>query len=454
MAYIVKKDYANAFNEAEPNAFLNTACRRMPGSARFAEWCYGDGVNLIYNGDVFKKSIRGQQGCPLMGPLFCSMKKEMRDRIPEVSELDFTADFSDDGVDGGECDAVFRVLEKEIALGPEYGLRNNYDKMVVYPLAGNRFTGDLSRFIALGIPIDYSCNVSFMQVPVVGSAEFVSEWVARKLGIVKKIMEGARGLSKRQVALYLLRKAGHGCRVVYYLRTTPRDLIEEFVQGFDAELKDTFQVVMGLNITDEQWEQASYSVKNSGLGLTRAADIADAAYLVSRYDAWDDCVALDRRHVWDDGPARQNTAGIVVGEWLFEGVSRLNAVLPVNAHFALGSKPLSVGKQKDLMGLLNKGRRDAMVERAGVWDKARLEGTSAPHAGAWLDATPNMALDTQLSNAQVQYGVGRRLGVQLCEEGPCKFCLGVMDRWGAQGQSCMVGGDKTVVWWGNSRRQG
>ena len=96
------------------------------------------------------------------------------------------------------------------------------------------------------------------------------------------------------------------------------------------------------------------------------------------------------------------------------------------------------------MGLLNKGRRDAMVERAGVWDKARLEGTSAPHAGAWLDATPNMALDTQLSNAQVQYGVGRRLGVQLCEEGPCKFCLGVMDRWGAHCESCMAGGDKTV----------
>ncbi len=58
--------------------------------------------------------------------------------------------------------------------------------------------------------------------------------------IIQNILEGIKGLSRRQVALYLLRKAGHGCRVVYYLRTTPRDLIEEFVQEFDGSLKDAF----------------------------------------------------------------------------------------------------------------------------------------------------------------------------------------------------------------------
>ena len=85
-----------------------------------------------------------------------------------------------------------------------------------------------------------------------------------------------------------------------------------------------------------------------------------------------------------------------------------------------------------------------MLASAGMWDRARLEATSAPHSGAWLDATPSRALDTQVSNAEVQYGVGRRLGVQLCCEGPCPFCLGVMDRWGAHCESCMSGGDKTV----------
>ena len=36
-----------------------------------------------------------------MMPLFCAMKKEMRDRVQGVDRLDFSADFADDGVIGG-----------------------------------------------------------------------------------------------------------------------------------------------------------------------------------------------------------------------------------------------------------------------------------------------------------------------------------------------------------------
>ena len=95
----------------------------------------------------------------------------------DCGSLGFAADFADDGVDAGDVDDVFRVLEKEIALDPECGLRNNYDKMVVYPLAGERFTGDLSKFTDLGITVDVSGNIKFMQVPVVGYAEFIRAWV-------------------------------------------------------------------------------------------------------------------------------------------------------------------------------------------------------------------------------------------------------------------------------------
>ena len=400
----------------------------------------------MYNGTVFKQSQRGQQGCPMMMPLFCAMKKEMRDRIPEMGGLDFSADFADDGVDGGDCEAVYKVLEKEIALGPEYGLRNNYDKMVVYPLAGDRFTGDLSKFIELGIPIDYSGSVKFMQVPITGSAAFIREWVEYKMGIIRNILEGIQGLSQRQVALYLLRKAGHGCRVIYYLRTTPRELIEEFVSEFDGALRRTFEVVVGLATNDEQWEQAGLRVKQAGLGLSRAGDIADVAYLCSRDAAFDDCVALDRNHVWDDGavrPGEGDGPATVIGEWLCGSVTRVNACVPDNAKFNFGVQP-GTAKQGLLMEVVNKKRKDEMVNRAGLWDRARLQAMSAPRAGSWLDAPPNRALNTNLSNAEVQYGVGRRLGIELCEECPCPFCLGVMDRFGSHCEACMAGGDKTV----------
>ena len=110
-----------------------------------------------------------------MMPMFCGMTWEMRDRIPEVETLDVAADIAGDGGDGGD------VGGKGIALGPEYGLRNNCEKMVVYPLAGERFTGDRSNFTYLGtLTVDYSGSVKFMQLPVVGDDEFVRAWEGKR----------------------------------------------------------------------------------------------------------------------------------------------------------------------------------------------------------------------------------------------------------------------------------
>eukprot|EP00973_Karenia_brevis_P086630 12013269-Karenia_brevis.AAC.1 len=96
-------------------------------------------------------------------PMFCAMKKAMRDRIEGIGDLDFMADFADDGVIGGDYRAVLKALKGEIALGSEYGVRCNYSKMVVYVLGGQAFQGDLSEFERMGIKVDYSGNVKFMQ---------------------------------------------------------------------------------------------------------------------------------------------------------------------------------------------------------------------------------------------------------------------------------------------------
>jgi hypothetical protein len=221
-------------------------------------------------------------------------------------------------------------------------------------------------------------------------------------------------------------------------------MVQEFVKDFDSELRGAFDAVVGLVTSDSQWEQAAYPVKCSGLGFCRAADIADAAYMSSRAAVFEDCCALDGSHVWNDGPRRGGNDGEVIGEWLCGAVTQVNRELPEHDRFDFGVKLESECKQKDIMGRIYKLRRDAMLAAAGVWDKARLEATAAPHAGSWLHAPPSMAFDTQLTNEEVQYGVGRRLGSQLCEECPCPFCLGVMDRFGAHCESCMSGGDKTV----------
>eukprot|EP00973_Karenia_brevis_P012628 1712976-Karenia_brevis.AAC.1 len=84
------------------------------------------------------------------------MKKEFRDRIDAVRKLDLIADFADDGVDGGDAADVLETLRGEQALGVEYGIRQNFSKMVVFPLAGADFDGDLSGFEEMGVRVDWS----------------------------------------------------------------------------------------------------------------------------------------------------------------------------------------------------------------------------------------------------------------------------------------------------------
>jgi len=112
---LLKRDYENAFNEAEPEEFLAACYRSMPGCARLAEWCYGEPVRLGYNGGVVM-STKGQQGCPLMMPMYCAMRKEMRDSIVECRDLTIQADYADDGMDGREAASVLKVLKAEMRM--------------------------------------------------------------------------------------------------------------------------------------------------------------------------------------------------------------------------------------------------------------------------------------------------------------------------------------------------
>ena len=164
------------------------------------------------------------------------------------------------------------------------------------------------------------------------------------------------------------------------------------MKEFDDCLRTTFKNVVGLATSDEQWEQAGLRVKESGLGLSRAGDLADVAYLCSRDVTFDDCQALDSNHVWDDGVDRTDREIEFLGEWLGGCVTRVNACLPEIARFRLGRRP-GTAMQGLLMDGIHKRRREEMVSGAGVWDKARLQAMSASKAGSWLEALPNRALD-------------------------------------------------------------
>ena len=376
-AVLVKEDYSNAFNTAEPEAFLASGRRKMPGSARLANWCYGTPTNLIYDGKTYK-SFRGQQGCPLMMPLYCAMRRDMRDRIPDLNQVDFVADFADDGVLGGDCDKVLAVLKREIELGPEYGSKFNFSKMVVYPVAGQLFDGDLEGYRQLGIKVDLSGNVVFMKVPIAGSAAFCKEWGRLKMVEIRKVFDGLRGLPSRHVSMFLLRVAGNVCKVVYILRVVPRDMIEDFIIDFDSALKETFEEIVGLRLDALQWAQSCFRISEGGMGMRMAGQSADPAYISSRARSLEYCQGLDPAHVWDPGLVDVSGVGSGVGASAW-AIGRYNGEWPESKrYYSFESETLK--SQMLLTLLVDRVRRDTFESQLGG-QRARFLRAAAPHAG-------------------------------------------------------------------------
>ena len=60
--------------------------------------------------------------------------------------------------------------------------------------------------------------------------------------------------------------------------------------------------------------------------------MADAAYISSRALAFEECKALDGRHLWDDGSLRWGDDEEVVGEWLCGAAFRYDMVMPEVSH--------------------------------------------------------------------------------------------------------------------------
>ena len=154
-AVFFARDKKNAFNAANPAEFLADCAEYMPSSARFAEYCYGAPVNLVYRGKI-EQSYRGQQGCPSMGPMFCLMQKrfteEARARV-RIGEEIFEPELADDSYVGGSAASVLEHFKAERACAPRYGIDFELDKCKLYLLAGDQFVGDVQEFEAMGVEI-------------------------------------------------------------------------------------------------------------------------------------------------------------------------------------------------------------------------------------------------------------------------------------------------------------
>eukprot|EP00439_Symbiodinium_sp_Y106_P026813 s1641_g3.t1 len=112
-AVLLQKDVRNAFNEVRLLEFLRYCRDHAPASSRFAQYIYGTSSLLVYSGGL-EACPRGQQGCPMMGPMFCLTRRRMHEEARSRTEHpppEFEVEFADDAYSGGHVTDVWAAFK-------------------------------------------------------------------------------------------------------------------------------------------------------------------------------------------------------------------------------------------------------------------------------------------------------------------------------------------------------
>ena len=133
----------------------------------------------------------------------------------------------------------------------------------------------LKNFEELGITIDYNQNIKFMKVPVMGSPEFIQKYIDEKIEELETVLDALTKLPNPHVAYYLLRQAGGVCRVLFLMRTTPSEMLQDLFDRFDKKHKSVLEHLVGKEFDTIQWSKAQLPIKLGGCEIRGAACLAD-----------------------------------------------------------------------------------------------------------------------------------------------------------------------------------
>ena len=390
---------------------LEAVAKDMPEIYRFAHASYSCGSVLKFGTHVIMSEEGPQQGDPLGPMLFCltihpllmSLKSELR------------IGFLDDVTLGGPEKVVsedITVVESEAA---KLGLQLNKLKCEITSrvnrqqnsyreaFSGFQFT-DLDNLFMLGSPV------------MAGSA--VDRALEQKTNELKKAISRLSTLHAHD-ALVMLRISLSIPQLMYTLRTASCHGSFRLTE-FDIALKDGLSSILNVNLSEDQWNQASLPVRDGGLGIRSAASLATSAFLASAARTNDLQSRILPQPV---STIHEHIIETTLQRWSVQ--SGTSAPEGVEAHNqkAWDSKCIKVIKD------------NLMLNAVDNKDKARLLATQAPHSGDWLVATPITAIGLRMSNETIRVAVGIRLGTRLCEPHTCP-CGTFVDARGLHGLSC------------------
>jgi len=261
-------------------------------------------------------------------------------------------------------------------------------------------------------------SASLLGAPIMEGSE-LDQTLQHRNADLRRAVDRLRSLPSHD-SLVLIRSSLSVPKITHLLRCSPCSEHPALTE-FDQTVRDGLCVIANSQITDSQWIQATLPVRDGGLGLRRASQLALPAFLASAAST----SSLQARILANATVVNTNDSRVEL--YTLQWTSMHNLALPdtESSHLQRVWDAPSIVADKQCLS-------DSVVLHL---DKARLLAVSAVHSSDWLHALPISACGLRLDDEAVRVAVGLRLGLSICEVHQCP-CGATVDVRGTHGLSC------------------
>lgn len=411
---LLKLDFANAFNCIRRDKMLSKVGELAPELLPFVHSAYSTPSTLFWGETPLQSSEGVQQGDPLGPLLFCLSIHHLTEQLTS----EFVVFYLDDGTIGGRIGDVLRDLQTVECVAGELGLQLNRGKSEVIGCDPASLESVQATAPDLAVT---SPEQATLLGSALGGAESVSESIHEKTKMLK-VMGGRLQHLHAHDALLLLRHAFAIPKLLYTLRTSPCFASPE-LGLYDKELRATTSSITNIHFgeQDPAWTQASLPVRQGGLGIRSAVQLAPSAFLASAAASSDlvHQILPDRLH---SIPYKIRDEALAV--WKQD--ADLTPPSESSSHHQKNWDLPKVGETSK-----------TLLERApDAKSRARLLAAANKETGAWLNALPVAAAGLRMDDDTVRVAVGLRLGTPLCQPHHCSLCGAEVDNSATHGLSC------------------
>ena len=269
---IVKLDFRNAFNCLHRDDIFKEVQKNIPELLPYVNSSYGRPTILRF-GSSFVSSAEGtQQGDPLGALLFCLAIHPL---IESLSS-DLVFGYPDDLTIGGSLLDVERDVKRVIDVGADMGLSLNVTKSELLCPNGVIVAGDvLSTFSRVEIN-----KLTLLGAPLFSGPALDEAWAGRCTEMSKAISKLKNIPS--QDSLILLRSSLGAPRIQHLLRCS-FEVDHKGIILFDSLQREALSSVTNTTLSDNNWLQSKLPIKEGGLGIRAACDLAMPSLLASTH---------------------------------------------------------------------------------------------------------------------------------------------------------------------------